>query len=109
MRGVDRSVRSWRNPSVALQPQPDVMPAALRLRVILERGTAVEEPPVVDEEHIARLQVKLNAQLRHAQHRVERVKRSSLLGAQRFAGLLVPGFDPVAKVAAHEPVAMIKD
>src|SRR3954452_14705234 len=57
------------------QPQADEVPAALRLREILEGGAAVAECAVVDELHLPGFEVEIRRQrlvLEHIEHRRDR-------------------------------------
>src|SRR5438094_429893 len=86
-----------------LQPQPDEVPPALRLGVVLEGGAVVQDPAVVNEDHVPRLQRELDPQVGPVQHLVQNVQRSALRPRERLARLLVPHLDPVAQVAIDQP------
>src|SRR5438105_11774493 len=83
----------------ALQPEPDQMPPLLQFRMIDEGGAVVQNPAVVDEVHLPRLERKLDAEVGPLEHVVEHVERSPLGGGQRLIDFFVPGFDPVTQVA----------
>src|SRR5262249_3542365 len=75
------------------------MPPAVNLRGVIERGPVVQDPAVVDEVHVPRLQVELRPQVRPVEELVEHAKGRLLARAQRLASLLVPDLDPVTQVA----------
>src|SRR6516164_1693657 len=83
------------------------MPPPVRLGVVDERLPDVQQPAVVDEQHLARLKRELDTQLRAAGDLVEGVEGGPLNRVQGFAGFLVAGLDPVAQVAkdGFAPVA----
>src|SRR5579872_2814115 len=101
---VYQTRRYWlaRLPRVSLQPQPDVMPSAFRVGVVLEGGAVVKHPAVVDEEQLPRLETEFHLQFRLAQRAIEDVQRSLLGGRQGEVGPLVTGFDPVAQITADQ-------
>src|SRR5262249_9459498 len=82
------------------------MPASFRLGVILERRAVVEDPAVVDEEHVAGFEAELDVQSRLVQDSVQRVERPLLVSSQWLADLLVTGLDPVTQIAAHGRLAV---
>ena len=51
------------------------MPATLRFGMILEGRAVVQNPPIIYEVHIARLQRELHAQSGIIQHLIEHIER----------------------------------
>src|SRR5437588_12522983 len=78
------------------------MPASLWLEVVDERRPVVQQPAIVDEEHLPRLESEFRAQLRPAGHCIECIERGTLRFGQRLAGFVVARLDPVTQIAEHE-------
>jgi hypothetical protein len=64
--------------------------------MILECGAIVQRPAIIDEVHVAGLEIEFDAHRCVAQHPIERVKRAPLGRRQRLCDLLVSRFNPVA-------------
>src|SRR5262245_40281501 len=62
------------------QPEAHVMPPSLRFGIVLESGPVVQDPAIVNEEHVPRLEAKLHAQRLITQDRVEDIERAALGG-----------------------------
>src|SRR5579875_491358 len=91
---------------VHAQPEADKMAALLRFRIVLEGRAVVQNPPVVDEKQITGLQRELDTQGRIICHFVERIERLPLDSAQRLAGLVVAGLNPVTQITVLQTVSV---
>src|SRR5262249_50264805 len=92
--------------TIGMEPQPHQMPLPLGFRVILECRAVVQDPAVVDEIHVTRLEGELGAYLGRRGDLVECVERPDLLGVKRHAGFLLPDFNPVTQVTAKHFAAI---
>ena len=79
------------------------MSAAFGLGKILEGSPVVENPAVVDEEHVARLQAERRLETALAQHPIQDIQGPVLFGRQGLASSLVARFNPIAQIPANEP------
>ena len=78
------------------------MPLALGVGIVLEGRAIVQDPAVIDEEHLARPQGELDPEVGARQHPVERVQGVDLFRGEWLVRLLVAGLDPVAEVAKQQ-------
>jgi hypothetical protein len=72
------------------------MAPPLQLRIVFEGRAVVQDPAVIDEEHLAALQVELRAEFGTARHAVQQVEGLDLGRGQRLLRFLLADFDPVA-------------
>src|SRR5260370_21461293 len=65
---------SFRGTLTGPQPEPDVITFMLRLGMILERRAVMQDPPIIDEQHLARLQGKLDSAFRTVEESAQHVQ-----------------------------------
>src|SRR5262249_30416678 len=82
------------------------MPWRLGWQWILESRAVVQDPTVINEEHVSRLHRELHTQVWLAQHPVQGVPGAPLGRCQGLPHLLVTGLDPVTQVAARQALAV---
>ncbi len=82
------------------------MTPSLRLRMILKHRAVVQDPAIVDEEHLSRFQVKLRSEFGAAQHAVQYIQGLDLGRSQRLLRLLLADLNPVAQVPADQPATV---
>src|SRR5262249_15896456 len=96
-------------PLSSAEPEAHVVSTPFRLGVVLECRSVVQNPAVVDEQHLARLQRELHAQAPVARPGVEGIEGADRLRRKGKLGFLVPRFDPVAKITDHQSASALAE
>ena len=85
------------------------MPTPVGLGMILEGRAIVQGPSVVAEEHIARTEHELRAQVGTVHRPVEGIERPDLIVRQGLARLLMTDLDPGAEVSVEKAIVFARE
>src|SRR5207253_509338 len=90
------------------EPKAFQMPLVAVLGIVLVRGAAMKHMVIVDELHLARLEVHIDVEARIARHGADSIERFQRLGrnAGRF-GMALRGPDVGRNEAHEQPLAML--
>src|SRR5690606_30847502 len=87
---------------VAPDPETDQMAAALGLGMSLEGRAVVQNPAVVDEEDLARLEGEFRPQIGAREKFIQKIEGPDLFVRQGHTRLVVSLVNPVAQVADQQ-------
>src|SRR5713101_4521988 len=84
------------------EPESHIVPPAPGFRVVLESRAVVQDPAIVDKQHLAGLKHELGGQIALAEHAIENIQGVNLVRREWTAGLLMTAVDPVAQVTVAQ-------